>query len=100
MSHPHPGITPADLGEHPELAVLQVLDCVLEMARFAVIAVNPELTDDDPGAVPRDNEVIAAEHVLIAANTLQRVIDSYRAVIKADAGRTQPSLPGGDDDPF
>lgn len=100
MSDPHPGVTPSDLREHPELAILEVLDSVLGMAKFAIIAANPELTDVDPDADPSDIEVLAAEHVLIAIDTLHRLAASYRRTIKPNARRVQLSLRGVHDDPF
>lgn len=100
MSNSHPSVTPSDLSEHPELAVLEVLDSALGMAKFAIIAEHPELTDADPGAVPSDIEVLAAEHVLIAIDTLQRVTASYRSVISTDARWVQLSMRRVHDDPF
>lgn len=101
MSHPHPGITPADLGDHPELGVLQILDSALEIAKFAIIAVHPELTDPDPDpAAAPDVEVLAAEHVLISVDTLLRVIASYRGIIQADHRWVQLSVRSDHDDPF
>lgn len=100
MSSPHPSVTPDDLGEHPELAVLEVLDSVLGMVKFAVIAVHPELTDADPGAIPSTIEALAADHLLIAADTLQRVATTYRRIIQTDARWMQLSPEGAHDDPF
>lgn len=85
MNHTHPGITPPDLGDHPELAVLEILDSTLGIAKCALIAAHPELIDADPGVVPSGLEAFAADHILIAAEALQRVIASYRGVIKTDA---------------
>lgn len=100
MRNLHPGVTPSDLGEHPELAALEILDCALGMAKFAIIAVHPELTDDDLATVPSDIEVLAAEHVLITVDALQRVVATYRSVIKKDDRWVQLSLRGVDADPF
>ena len=100
MSDPHRSVTPYDLGEHPELAVLEVLDSASGMAKFAIIAAHPELADADPDAAPSDIEVLAAEHVLVAVDTLLRVTATYRKVIKADARWVQFSLQGDHDDPF
>ena len=100
MSNPHARVTPYDLGEHPELAVLEVLDSALGMAKFAIIAAHPELTDADPDAAPSDIEVLAAEHVLVAVDTLLRITATYRKVIRADARWAQLSLRGDHDDSF
>lgn len=100
MSNTHPGVTPSDLCEHPELAVLEVLDSALWMTKLAIIAANPELTDADPDAVPSDIDVLAAEHVLVAVDTLQRVSASYRRVIKPDVRWGQLSLQDVHDEAF
>ena len=100
MSNPHPSVTPSDLSEHPELAVLEILDSVLGMAKLAIIAANPELTDADPDAAPSDIEVLAAEHVLVAVDALHRVAATYRRAIKAGGRWATLSLPGHHDDPF
>ena len=100
MSNSHPTVTPSDLGEHPELAVLEVLDAALGMVKFAIIAAHPELTDADPGVGPSDMEVLAAEHVLIAVDTLQRVTATYGRVIQTDPRWVQLSLRGIHTDPF
>ena len=100
MSNPRPSVTPSDLGEHPELAVLEILDSALGMAKFAIIAVHPDLTDADPAAAPSTIEALAAEHVMIAVDMLQRVAATYRRVIKTDARWVDLSLRGVHDDPF
>lgn len=100
MSNPQPGVTPSDLRERPELAVLEVLDSALAMTKFAIIAANPELTDADPERELSDIEVLAAEHVLIAVDTLQRVAASYRRAVKPDAHWVHIPLRGVHDDPF
>ena len=100
MRHTPSDVTPSDLGDHPEIAVLEILDSALSMARLAIIAANPELTDADPDTVPEDIDVLAAEHVLIAVDTLRRSAATYRGVINTDARRVQLSQPGADDDPF
>lgn len=92
MNHEHPGITPSDLIECPELAVLEVLDRALGIAKFALLAAHPELTDADPAAVPTDLETLAADHFLGAAYALQRAIASYRSVIKREASRALSEL--------
>lgn len=100
MSNRHLGVTPLDLGEHPELATLEILDSALMMAKFAIIAVHPELTDADPDAVPGTTEVLAAAHVLNAIDTLQRGTELYRGVIRTDARWVRLSLQDAHDDPF
>lgn len=92
MNHERPGITPSDLIERPELAVLEVLDSALGIAQFALLAAHPELTEADPATVPTDLESLAADHILGAADALQRAIASYRSVIKREASRALSEL--------
>ncbi len=88
-----PHIKPSDLGEHPELALLQVLDSVLELTRLALIAAHPQLDDADPDVSPSDLQALAADHVLIAADALQRLVASYRQVLNSEALWVQVSTP-------
>lgn len=91
------GITPSELFERPELAVLQVLDHTLGIARFALTAAHPELTDADPAVVPRTLEALAADHVMTATDALTRAIASYRRALAADGRRvrTASQVPPG-----
>jgi hypothetical protein len=90
MNHEHSGITPTDLIECPELAVLEVLDSALKVAKFALLAAHPELTDTD--TVPSCLETLAADHFLSAADALQQAMASYRSVIKREACRALSEL--------
>jgi hypothetical protein len=100
MNHKDPGITPSDLVDRPELAALQILDSTVEIVRFALLAAHPDLTDSDPGTTPCDIEALAAEHVLLAAEALQRVIASYRGVIQSGAHWVKLPLPRPSDAAF
>jgi hypothetical protein len=100
MRQPYRTITPDDLGDHPELAALEILDSALDTTKVAVIAVHPELTDMDPDALPLDLERFAAEQVLIAADLLQRAIATYRAVSTTGAYWSRRSSPDLADTPF
>jgi hypothetical protein len=100
MNREHPGVTPSDLIDRPELAVLQILNSTLEIAKFAIIAAHLELTDADPAAVPSNLEALAADHVLQAADALLRAIASYRSVIKTQACWVQQSSSGLANAPF
>ena len=99
MRNSTPRVTPSDLGDHPELAVLEILDHALGIAKFAILAEHLELTDPDP-AKPPDLVVLAAEHVLITVDTLSRVIASYRGVIQAGHRWAQPAARSDHDDLF
>ena len=99
MSNRYPSVTPSDLGDHPELATLEIPDSALMMTKFAIIAVHPDLADIDPAAVPSTIEELAAAHVLNAVDTLQRGTELYRGVVKTDARWVRLSLQGTHDDP-
>lgn len=95
----HSTLTPCDLVENPHLAVLEVLLTALAMTRLALIAGHPELTDMDPTAAPCDIQVLAAEHVLGAADTLERALVTYRRVTATHACWVQIPLGGAEADP-
>jgi hypothetical protein len=100
MSDSFPCLTPFDLSDHPELAVLEILHSALDTAKFAIIAAHPELDDADPDTAPTDIEVLAAENFLVAAYELKRVIAAYRGAIgTAPCWPHQPSRYDSDD-PF
>jgi hypothetical protein len=73
--------TPTDLDDHPELAVLAVLDAALHASVFAVIAVHPPLRDHDPrtGHLPDSHWV--ASVLIPLAHQLQDAIAGYRRVL-------------------
>lgn len=78
-------ITPTDLGENPELAVLHILDRTLDTARLVLVAAHPQLNTGDPGEQPVDLEAFAAKNVLIAAHALQEVLALYRDATDAES---------------
>lgn len=94
------GITPSELFERPELAVLEVLDHTLGIAWFALTAAHPELMDAEPGALPRTLEALAADHVMIATHVLQRAIASYRQLLDADGRRVRTANQESAEVPF
>ena len=79
------GLTPKELGENPELAVLHVLDRVLDTARLVLIAAHPQLNSGESSAEPVDLEAFAARNVLIAAHALQEVLALYRDATDAES---------------
>ena len=78
-------LTPTELGDNPELGVLQVLDRVLDTARFVLTAAHPQLRSGDPSADPIDLEAFAARNVIIAAHALQEVLGLYRDATSAES---------------
>ncbi len=69
--------TPTDLYQAPELAILAVLDEVLQQAIYALFAANPELTDQEPYHLRGDlsAEVWVADAIYAQASALQHVIE-------------------------
>lgn len=96
----HSTLTPYDLGDNPHLAVLEVLHTALAMTRLALIAAHAELTEIDPAAVPSDIQVLAAEHVLAAAHTLERALVTYRRVTDTEPHWVQTPSRGVEAEPF
>lgn len=80
-----PDLSPKEIGENPELAVLHVLDRVLDTARFVLIAAHPQLSTADAREQPVDLEAFAARNVLIAAHALQEVLALYRDATDAES---------------
>jgi hypothetical protein len=78
-------ITPRELGDNPELAVLHVLDRVLDITRFVLVAAHPQLNTGDPSADPIDLEAFAARNVIITAHALQEVLGLYRDATSAES---------------
>ena len=78
-------LTPTELGDNPELGVLQVLDRVLDTARFVLIAAHPQLRSGNASADPIDLEAFAARNVIIAAHALQEVLGLYRDATSAES---------------
>lgn len=94
MNHLELHTTPDELGDYPELAALDILDNTLDVVRIAIIAAHRELADVDPVVAPHDLEELAADHILSAAEAIQRHIATYRRVIRLKSRCCQPTLPG------
>lgn len=94
MNHLELHTTPDDLGDHPELAALDILDSTLDVVRIAIIAAHRELADADPAVAPHDLEELVADHILSATDAMQRHIATYRRVVKLKSRCFKPTLPG------
>ncbi|MBU2502416.1 hypothetical protein KJ682_13875 [bacterium] len=68
----------------PELAVLALLQRVLEITHHALIAANPELhacLDEEPGGLPWDAQVKAASNLLDLAGQTHGALHHYRRLL-------------------
>ncbi len=95
-----PPRVPYDLFDAPELACVDALRSVLEIAVAAVLAANPELLTEEP-LERRDDlpaEVWIADAIVADARTLRAALDRYRAAL--DAREREPERPDDDDIPF
>jgi hypothetical protein len=82
----HPPPEPRDLRAAPELAVLAVLDDVLETAVLAILAANPQLEHDpfEPywqTSEPAPPRLYTADAVIYVAHGLRCAVDRYRCAV-------------------
>jgi hypothetical protein len=92
-------ITIFDLGDHPELAALEILEAAIATAKLSVLAVHTELVEADD-EIPTDLESLAAEQLLTAATALERAITVYRVASTSGASWRRPHQPDPADTPF
>ncbi|MGH7440638.1 MAG: hypothetical protein ACRENE_33520 [Polyangiaceae bacterium] len=85
-----------DLLNAPELAVLDVLDHALHVARVALIAQHPHLLGDECGRVCHDGDRIARR----AAELIDRALDLSGAVRRYRRAITNATALRDDDFPF
>lgn len=87
-------LSPEEVAEAPELLVLATLDTNLWILQIALIAAFPELIDEL--ARSRDGPSLrAARHLSERAALLQRAIERYQRVIRAERAppRNHDDLP-------
>lgn len=91
--------TRTDLENAPALATLAVLHDTLGLLGGVLCAMHPELlavdADDDDAARRHAGATIAAERLLVVAESALDAIDAYRAAVKP-----LPGSSGDDDLPF
>ena len=83
----HPPPEPRDLCAAPELAVLAILDDVLETAVATLLAANPQLEHDpfEPDwetSEPASPRLYTADAVIYVAHALRCAIDRYRCAVR------------------
>jgi hypothetical protein len=81
MRRAFPRSTPWDLIDHPELAILEALDDVLHVARFAIIAAYPAIADPAPVVDETNAELLIAHQIVDSAQDLQSVLRAYRRAL-------------------
>lgn len=93
MLCPDPTPTPPELARAPECAALSILDHALYAAGFALLAVNPAITDGE-FARTLDRREILADVILKQIDVIQAALRRYR---DAAAGQARYVI---DRDPF
>jgi len=91
-----PALTLVDLLNAPELALLDVLDHALHVARVAIIAQHPHLLGDESGRVCTDGDPIAQG----AAEIIDRAFDLAIALRRYRRAIANASTLRDDDFPF
>lgn len=89
----------AILAHAPHLPVLDIVDCALHTAGFALIHDFPSLQSDPHPWCPESPEEFAARRLLRQIGTFARAVRRYRRVITASIGSPSPS-PNNDDIDF
>jgi hypothetical protein len=93
---PHAALTLVDIWNAPELAVLDVLDHALHVARAALIAQHPHLLGNESGRPCTDGDPIAQR----AAETLDRAFHLSVALRRYRRAIANASTLRDDDFPF
>jgi hypothetical protein len=91
-----PPITPNNLRSDPELAILDALDHMLELAVYALVAIYPELTDSERPSWRRDDSAAgrAASHLIACSQELECAVCGYRtAILRARESEANQDLP-------
>jgi hypothetical protein len=76
--------SPLELAQAPELAVLHLLESALLLTQRALVAVYPEIEQEDffPTAPPLTNEAWLADSIGTHIAGLQCALDRYRALMR------------------
>jgi hypothetical protein len=86
----HPKLEPHEVERHPELAILEAADAILETAAVALIAANPALTGPDPfepadgfddDAATPTPRLYAADTLIYLSYALRSALDRYRCAV-------------------
>ena len=89
--------TPPQLEQSPELGVLAAIDCALQTAASALLAVYPEFCDMEPREPPSPT-ALGALQIISAAEQLHASITGYRSAIEREQRQAQRVK--ADDIPF
>ena len=79
---PHAAPDFAELNDHPELAVLSILEQTLETALSVLIIAHPGLRDEErPYWVKCPTSELVAQHIVARAATLSGFVRNYHAAL-------------------
>ena len=73
------GPTQRELADAPELALLAVLQHVLDLTTLTLVAIHPELLSDRSYLRPLDPQALAADQLMRLGMRLAKAVTSYRA---------------------
>ena len=90
--------TPDEIDDAPELAILHVLDEVLNLTPRVLVAAHPELTDPEAPFWVREASRTSrkADDIVTTAHQLQRIIRAYRRASLLEREQrceTDPEMP-------
>lgn len=83
--------TPPQLEQAPELAILAVLECALETASSALLAVYPEFCDMEPRE-PLSQPALGALTIISAGKRLHTSIAGYRGAIEREQKKSSAQI--------
>ena len=89
--------TPPQLERAPELAILAAIDCALQTATSALLAVYPEFCDMEPHFhEPFSPAALGASQIMSTADQLRTNIAGYRSAIEREQREKAQQVETGD----
>ena len=84
--------TPWELLDHPELAVLTLLESAVTLTSATLCASHPQLSDPDyeNRLRPGDSKPLLAENIIAAGNALLSLLGTYRRALTLSGRRPVP----------
>ena len=85
--------TPREIGLHPELSLVALLQQTINITTCSLIAANPELAEPDfpPWCCPESPAILLARYLLKQLDLLSELLPEYKtAVMRQDCPSNQP----------